>query len=167
MNTDRLKHLQDVLWRVVKGGSPVPFNMSYWALHPLGFDCATAACAFGHAALDPEFQRQGLGLERVVNADKQGAADGELTVVFQGESGWNAARRFFGIGSDTCLRLFAWEWYGNRPDTLVQPLDVMTRVQQLLDLGEAEFVRRIEFPLAVFRDPRASNDNGFLEEDAA
>lgn len=51
--------------------------------------CGTSACALGHAALIPEFQKAGLRL--VVNKDGSGH------VRYRGATGTEAAETFFGL----------------------------------------------------------------------
>jgi hypothetical protein len=51
--------------------------------------CGTSACALGHAALIPEFQRAGLKLL----VDSEGAG----CVSYRGYKGGNAAMEFFGL----------------------------------------------------------------------
>lgn len=61
------------------------------------FECGMTACAFGWACVVPELKKQGL---RIIEND------GCLVPSFDGETGWDAAKSFFGLSSAQANRLF-------------------------------------------------------------
>ncbi len=89
--------------------------------------CRTSACALGHAALDPKFQKQGL---KVV-WDQY--SDGEVR--YRGHANCVAAEKFFGITNEQALWLFIPSSYSREP---VKPSDVARRVKQLIDDPDLE-----------------------------
>ena len=146
MNRERLTHLVTVLRRV--HDERKPFAMGNWATdsdHP----CGTAACAFGWAAFDPEFQKQGLNVEAFVFGVRQyftldSPASVEAMTNMPGYSGFvgqirfednndfYAAMAFFELDENTALMLFMPSSY---PTSAVGPLDVVERVEELLGSG--------------------------------
>lgn len=156
-NTERLNHLIEVLHLVQDvqdaEGRKI-FDMQDWLHGDFGVreailtsppearldqilhTCGTSACAVGHAALDPWFNDQGLGLDRngrpyYTFVDESG---------FHSELGWDAVASFFGLDLDTTHDLFMEEFYreesecdehGN-PLVDVQPQEVIDRVKALL-----------------------------------
>lgn len=76
---------------------------SYWAdVEPHNF-CGTAACALGTAALDPQFQDEGLRLVAKLNA--QGELDG-IQPSYRGRVAFAAAQEFFGLSYNQAQDLF-------------------------------------------------------------
>ena len=74
-NIERLKHLSDIL----KNVKPENFRLNIW-------HCGTAACAVGHACMDPVFNAQGLSLYRFINVP-----------IYEDATGWGAVKEFFGL----------------------------------------------------------------------
>lgn len=140
MNVERLTQLIRVLQEVESGKISRPWNMSTWfgqekeAAKEL--TCQTAACAWGHAAVDPWFQQQGVG----VGNSTKGFNFGALVPVFDGHQDQDAAENFFEIGELTAEVLFIPESY---PTVVVAPYMVRFRIMELLE-NTADFAERYQ-----------------------
>lgn len=100
----------------------IRFDMQTWLTHkgehapePKDGFCGTAACALGHAALDPGFRRCGLKIEWEKNVyakfDDNGniagtTNDWEGTVHYRGLAGHCAGAEFFGLSHGEADDLF-------------------------------------------------------------
>ncbi len=82
---ERLQELAEVL----DGVPEDEFDIDHWQ-----------SCGVGHAARDPWFQAQGLGLSRAGNV----LVDGELLL---GAYGFAPVARFFGVSPTDARRLFS------------------------------------------------------------
>lgn len=119
MNIERLKRLEALLRRVhVKPAKHRQFDMNHWfetqvdeVNHTVKIDargnckivvekpeCGTSACALGHAALDPVFQKAGLKM------DYNDAGSG--TPNFRGHGGMDAGMLFFELDLTQAMYLF-------------------------------------------------------------
>lgn len=158
MNRKRLEHLVTVLEGVREKRRP--FNLGVWmgdgmngAETTVGRknECGTACCAFGYAALDPEFQRQGLVIEvnaysgRALGSTKHIVASIaefnelvckdlslDVSITLKGNKdleGFDAAAKFFDLDLDDVHDLFDPAHYG---DGVVYPRHVIERIQKLL-----------------------------------
>ena len=75
--------------------------------------CGTSACALGWAALNPEFNKLGLKMEwyRTVYSDLKETQRFIGSVVYKGDSDFDAAAEFFGIDDESANYLFdPWEY---------------------------------------------------------
>lgn len=141
MNLERLNQLAAVLYSVP--ASAVAFDMSRWISQRR--NCGTAACALGHAALDPWMQEQGLhlviGLRRISTVEQYNAWAKECPVdaafmtlpVFGLASGYDAAIDFFGITDAAASYLFDPSWYPGADD--IPLAAVIARVDEVIGLG--------------------------------
>lgn len=132
---ERLQHLITILENVGKTNPNIAFDMRSWiqtdkhkTLEP---SCFTAACAFGHAALDPKFIAEGLHPELLSYSDGYT----EIEIIFVGRDkkrseSYRAASKFFDISFNDALYLFCPSMYGPRPTT---PENVIERIQEILD----------------------------------
>lgn len=111
MNRERLQHLITILEKV----QPDMLKMGGWfaRLTP----CGTAACAVGHACLDPDFQAQGLS--PFFGGPK-----------YAGDMGWDAVEGFFDLGPLGAEHLFDEDSYSRRIP--VTPADVIERIREML-----------------------------------
>jgi hypothetical protein len=149
----RLLRLREIMMRTppptkplkVKGGERV-FDMDVWFAFEVvdkptyrpakngecqieeGF-CRTSACALGHAALDPRFQRAGLRIREddVLAYDVVYKPKGARQVY----SGLLAAQRFFGISAEQAKYLFLPTAYRERSE--ITPRDVVRHIDDVLD----------------------------------
>lgn len=173
MNRERLMHLIGVLEEVERANKP--FNLTHWVTGeidpatthnaPRTSDeepCGTAACACGYAALDPQFQREGLRLEATFSAAFGERSHhllehaGEIAswsarlaaappgavlwfdLAFDGRSGFEAASRFFGVTQNASWYLFDPDYYEDAEDRPIEPSEVIARIQEVIALdGEA------------------------------
>jgi len=120
-HTKRLLKLADILakFRPKKG---IKFEMAVWGRHDVshtpspeeGF-CGTAACALGHAAMDPAFRRAGLELKWTVldhwyDFDAQRSVEDrpilDAEVCFGDEKGEYAGAAFFGLSVEEADDVF-------------------------------------------------------------
>jgi hypothetical protein len=146
MNRARLKKLRDHL-AAFKPTENLKFNMGHWGYQTFkapvveakatvkngvvcaadiqmleeGF-CKTSACALGHAAMIPAFQRQGLKLvwngtpEDLVKRSQElkkigdsGVASQSADIMFAGAEGVDAGAEFFELSSNQASELFGGE----------------------------------------------------------
>lgn len=142
MNTERLQIQIDVLHRVME--AELPFNMGAWLEHTSS-PCATAACAFGYAALDPRLQAEGLSLYAIDGALGRvtitSVADynrlllsnsmHQVWPTYAGLDAFAAASKFYGISRDAARFLFDPECYEESDP--IFPEDVIKRIEYLLD----------------------------------
>lgn len=138
MNIERLTLLKTMLTEVREGtwrptrftgykislmpDTPINFDMTVWA-GPNPHSCGFAACALGHACLDPRFNAQGLALEHF------GAP------IFNGAPNINAATNFFEIDYPTARYLFIPDTYPRVAPTIM-PADVIARIDILLETAD-------------------------------
>ncbi len=118
----RLEHLITVLERVEARIGPGDeagdqFDMSDW-YSPPGDGCGTSACALGWAALDPDFQSVGVGID-------------DQNITFGTGRGCGAATYLFGISRVEAERLFMPAKY-DAPSHDITPSDVILRIHQVL-----------------------------------
>lgn len=151
MNEHRLRLTIDVLHDVAQANKR--FNMARWLgkrADERQDACGTAACAFGHAALDPRLQAEGLSLIGELNdtldvvpirtiADFSAwltcpNATGYADPCFDGETGFDAATAFYDITYDAADYLFDPTSYP-RDAVGVTPEDVITRIERVIELG--------------------------------
>lgn len=106
------------------------FDMYSWAKQ--GSACGTSACAVGHAMLLPWFNAEGLEAKRI---DKRGYRN-QLSPVYQGQSGFEAVERFFGIDEATSRHLFDPTYYPvfGLFGITVQPKHVAKRIREVIAL---------------------------------
>jgi hypothetical protein len=109
-HTQRLLKLADILakFRPTKGKR---FDMSKWGEHdashaptPQDGFCGTAACALGHAAMDPGFRRAGLEMRWQLHGrvlSYYGAS-----IHFKTLEGEFAGAKFFGLSPDEACDVF-------------------------------------------------------------
>lgn len=120
---ERLQHLITVLAAVPASD----LDMCSWFEEPWQIEsCGTAGCAFGYAALDPVFNKQGLG--RFQNTVVYAQAGRRYIV-----QGFAAAERFFGITQEESNYIFMPTSYQYIGDELV-------RVPVALVIGHIEEV---------------------------
>lgn len=164
MNKPRLMRLISILEHV--RDSKLPFDLEGWAQEVSNADyivgdanhpeaCGTACCAAGWAALDPEFQTQGLrlvfeGMEipdvATFNARwKKHAIDGVghfwPQIEFEGGRAMTAAACFFGLSLHQADSLFEISTYGLEDEdeegetayNHVTPDMVIGRIRDLID----------------------------------
>lgn len=94
MNKERLLKLAELLENLPEGRPK--FSLENW------YHCGTAACAVGHAAIDPWFRRRGLKLIKIGRWHEPAYRDDE---------GWSAVAAFFGIYIIDAEFLFSAESY--------------------------------------------------------
>ena len=141
MNTERLKHLIEVMEKVLD--EERPFDISLWIntqalpldenrsyIVPLldvpAHQCGTAACALGWATRDPEFRKQGLTFD----------PDVCTPLYIDGEHHWrweDAGAAFFGITSAQAEYLFFASGYDVETLKEVTPDRVIEHIHDLLD----------------------------------
>jgi hypothetical protein len=156
MHVERLTKLAELLEAMPEKPAPVALDLRRWAMPSYAEHqpCQTAACACGHAALDPWFQQQGLSLyrttlgtrgfyelveppirtaEQLAEACRAAEGDVEFTIhELGGERHYGAAMRFFELSWDTCQWLFeASRYFGP-----VTPQLVASRIRNALENGE-------------------------------
>lgn len=134
MNIERLTRLKEIMQTV--HDEKKPFTLATWVyLGSRPGECGTTACAMGYAALDPEFQKQGLGWEtsysRYANdpsedtyiktiklsgiVSRRDIPGGNTTKVFSvdiypvylGRNRFDAAAAFFGLNDTESRYLFS------------------------------------------------------------
>lgn len=162
MNVERLTHLIEILRQVES--SHRPFDLTVWASTGVSPNttsgsaeaCGTSACALGYAALDPQFQAQGLALKANVYALSDThfveRCIGEITVsttdefnevmrradvgmfdpVYGEERGFSAGAEFFGINREASNYLFDPDYYPQGFDAPILPAQVIARIEDLL-----------------------------------
>ena len=104
------------------------FNIHRWQ-----DSCGTVACAIGHAAKDPYFQELGLTLMKPETMPTGCYSEG-VRPHFEGEYGFVAAAKLFGISYDDAERLFSfvgYAWIGGTKK--VHPSDVAQRIRLFVD----------------------------------
>jgi hypothetical protein len=89
--------------------------------------CGTTACAFGHAATMKSFRRAGLKLDIIGKYEE---------VSYQGELGFEAAEKFFGINYDESAYLFDPTSYNLGRQTKSY---VIARIRKFVRDSEKEF----------------------------
>lgn len=87
MNRERLSQMV-VMLRGLPPDGPLGFDLGVW-------NCGTAACAVGHACLDPVFIAQGLTWDSHYDDPRYGD-----------ESSWYAVETFFDLTGDEATYLF-------------------------------------------------------------
>lgn len=122
MNKERLEQMVTMLRTVPKER----FNIAFW-------DCGTAACAVGHACLNPVFQAQGLTIAETGFGDfVPHVKDGGGHI----RRSWDAVNTFFGINDETSTHLFCGHAYqsatADADDVEVTPDMVADRIVELL-----------------------------------
>lgn len=157
MNRERLEHLITVLKSVPKQN----FHMGFWGVSEYGNDCGTTCCAFGYAALDPEFQEQGLKMVHTKltrNLDQSWNRDTTVLdsivsfnalarkldepievdiYLHNGKTGYEAAKEFFDLEENTVYFLFSPDYYKSFTSS---PDEVIERIQTVLDKGEGNYL---------------------------
>lgn len=136
MNRERMQLMHDMLCEVEAGtwrpAAPegtnvttmVPrFNLGIWA----GFieGCGFAACAVGHACLDPRFNAQGLVL-----SGKEHWMSGLPT--YKGNQSWWAVQDFFDIQPTLAHELFDPFFYDDVEDGAITAAHVADRIAAML-----------------------------------
>ncbi|MEX3914841.1 hypothetical protein AB4Y43_01150 [Paraburkholderia sp. BR10872] len=109
MHVERLQRMVTML----RGLPEEKFDITNW-------DCGTAACAVGHACLNPIFNEQGLWLSDGMPA-------------FQGDESWWAVERFFEIDSVQSGHLFYGPDYPN--GDLTTAAEVADRIEAFIAGG--------------------------------
>jgi hypothetical protein len=171
MHRERLDHLVRILESVE--AAKKLFDLTSWISDQTsettlnappgksGEACGTAACAFGYAALDPEFQQQGLhfearryecaadgkwikqwqtvsGIEEFNRLQSLPETDFHFEPGYDGLLGFEAAEVFFGISRRAACFLFDPDYYEGAFDRPVSPSEVIARVQEVIALdGDA------------------------------
>lgn len=116
MNRERLERLEALLRRIAKRPRKLGFDLRTWK-------CGTAACAIGHAAMDPWFQKQGLILT---------GTSGDIEwPAYKRWTEFEAAAAFFGVKDNVAYELFGPAAYEDAD--LTNPLAVADRIRALLD----------------------------------
>ena len=145
MNIKRLEHLRTIMLnlyendlRAKNNDTIIGFDLSGWIdevpadvfgrVDVRHKDCGAVACAMGHAALDPEFNKQGLTLSEEEDGE-YGEPEYRLDADSWAYSGWEAATEFFDIKGSQSRWLFDND---NYPHTNVTPLDVAKRITEML-----------------------------------
>lgn len=127
MNTERLKHLITILAAV----PPEKLVMEVWS-SPHHW-CGAAACAFGWAAQDPVFNKQGLTLVKPANSWAMPTYYSKQVIHAEG---FGAAVWFFGISYDQAYHLFDPDLYvddvGDNIEDIT-PAMVIARINKLLE----------------------------------
>lgn len=149
MNIPRLQHLITVLEQIE--AEHKPFYMDLWFGTTSHDDwCRTAACAGGYAALDPQFQAQGLGIEVFLKHEakmpraiqvtslaeiqphlRDGWSYHEALPSFEGEIAFEAAERFFDLTPHQATYIFSVITY-HKPSHRIRPHHVIEHIQELL-----------------------------------
>jgi hypothetical protein len=93
-----------------------------WQVDPTTIACGTAACACGHAAMMPEFQAEGFKLLADMS-DCQGVP------YFEGEIGWRAVEKFFGLENSEASDLFSQSAHSYEGTT---PFEVAQRIREFI-----------------------------------
>ena len=121
-HTRRLRRLADILERF-RPTNGKRFDMNTWGRHDGSHHpeqeknfCGTAACALGHAALDPKFRQAGLGVrweeEPEYDYDvRPSRATGKVasygaTIHFRDHTAEDAGAAFFGLALKEAYDLF-------------------------------------------------------------
>jgi hypothetical protein len=123
MNKQRLLILANHLEKHVE---PREFDMSFWRYDAI--TCGTAACACGHAASIPAFQKLGFLLEEHVRSFN----GTDYTLVFGDFRGWIAVKKFFEIDTEDAYYLFSSGQYTTNPT----PKEVATRIKEFIERDE-------------------------------
>lgn len=118
MNRERLERLRGILTDF-QPPRDFRFDMGFFYLK---HQCETVGCALGYAAMDPEFNRQGLKV--VLDcADRS-------NIQFENYLGFKAGREFFGLSDSQTTYLFSSFTY---PTSAATPHDVADRITELLE----------------------------------
>lgn len=144
---ERLRHLVKVLKAVKPRGKQNHrlFDMKFWfraevvQTGDLEVDaksgdckldtiCQTSACALGHAALDPKFQKLGLGITMDFEVNSPRDRRGSVTYRNYG-SAIDVGGAFFGIDEYEARELFMPDAYREDP---IRPRHVIKRVEALI-----------------------------------
>jgi hypothetical protein len=178
MDVVRLNRLVNILEGVQRANKP--FNLGFWIENATsdeegsGFNktvsgnvaetCGTACCAFGYAALDPEFQAAGLKMEAIYLTKEQVESDDwdnirpqkrpitniadynalmqecynddiDVDIRFGDERFFDAAADFFGITENAAQYLFMPAAYANGNNRPVLPSEVIARVNTVIAMG--------------------------------
>lgn len=122
----RLRRLAEHLKKV----EDVEFNMGEWCRED---SCGTAACAWGHGATEPTFQKLGVKLRQTGGSSFWNC----YTYVpeYRGVTGFEAAVAFFGITEAQASSLFMSTSYRRRP---VRRQDVIRKIRALVARIERE-----------------------------
>lgn len=117
MNRERLQQMVTMLRELPVDGM-IGFDLGNWydSEHP----CGTAACAVGHACLNPVFIRQGLTLDRGILFESPKFGDAH---------GWDAVEAFFGLEPSDAKFLFFEESYDEYAPTAG---DVASRIERFM-----------------------------------
>lgn len=148
MNRSRLRRLITVLKNVKKSDTKFAMGVFYEQ-----YLCGAAACALGHAAIDPNFNRAGLKLGKFEPAwDSFYNRAKRAPVRFKGSQDFQAGERFFGLNRVQSEFLFDPNNYTNRSHKVdyeeivhggiwyidrvqnVKPQRVIKRIEYLLSL---------------------------------
>jgi len=126
MRLERLNKLIEVVsLHVGKRGKPVKLNGVERKWDMTRWDCGTATCALGSAALHPWFKRRGLKMRNdillyiPVYVDTSGNY----------HSGYDAGMKFFGITVSESHWLF---WSSTYDKINITPTDVVRRIKRLI-----------------------------------
>jgi hypothetical protein len=121
MRIDRLQHLITVLQNV-----PLErFDISNWRV---GGACGTVCCAAGWAALDPQFNEQGLVMPGT-----------RPLLILEDETldGFDALQVFFELTSEQVLYVFcAYSYAPPHEQHNVKPADVIARIRALIRIHQ-------------------------------
>lgn len=136
MNIERMTYMRDLLMRDAANPTGARFDLSTWVAPAAGhgdptsswqweiadtgelktpptMSCGTVVCALGLAALDPEFNKQGLTFEVQPLPLKKGFA--HMMPKCEGRTGFEAGARFFGISYGDARYLFDPDCYDGTP----------------------------------------------------
>lgn len=128
MNDERLLMLRDLMGRV----DPAKFNMDYWGFQSPA--CGTVACAWGMAAMQPEFEALGVNL-----VWRGGGVFQSATPYYAGLGGYGAAEAFFGLSEIEAEYLFdASSYYSRLGRHKVMPQEVIEHIDTLAKTGLPE-----------------------------
>jgi hypothetical protein len=83
-------------YAIISGIPDDNFRLSTWFWLNNGKSCGTIACAGGWLALHPDMQERGLGVNPRTDFP-----------TFDGDEGYSALGKFFGVGDDDATRLFS------------------------------------------------------------
>jgi len=108
-------------WREMKGPETKKIEMS----------CNTFACALGLAALDPEFQKQGLSYTFLpTHRDNH---QGTMMPIYAGQTGWDGGALFFDISTADARYFFDPECYDGTPRHAEGELFVAERIENFIE----------------------------------
>lgn len=117
MRHDRLQHLVEILQRITDEST---FDMRAWS-------CESAACAVGHACMDPLFNQEGLYFAIDISGDapRYFPRYGRLSV-------FPAVREFFGLSIEDAHHLFHSLSYNLGGGREVRPKHVIARIEDVM-----------------------------------